>query len=447
MHRTIVVTLTAGAAVSLSGLLVARGTAGPPPAAPTFAKDVAPILYKHCTGCHRPGEIGPFSLLTYESARPHAADIRDEVRDGTMPPWNADPHVGTFANDRRLTPAEKDVIERWADAGAPRGDDTDLPPAPSYTTGWSIGAPDAVVSMPEAFDVPAQGTIAYQYFEIPTNFTEDRWIQAMEVRPGARRVVHHVLVYCREPAGGTPRPRVLVPRIDLAPPQAIAAPNPNATGTSAPRHALGTLIATTAPGTNAMVFPAGAALLIRAGAVLTFQVHYTASGEAASDRSSIGFVFAKSPPADEIRSGNFVNGRFVIPAGAASYQVDSEVGFSDDVHVWGLFPHTHLRGTRWEYHLVYPDGRSEAILSVPRYDFNWQTYYMFATPLAVPKGSKIQASAWYDNSAANRSNPDPTVDVRWGDQTWEEMQYTAITYTVDSPHSGAPAQSASGGGQ
>jgi hypothetical protein len=181
-------------------------------------------------------------------------------------------------------------------------------------------------------------------------------------------------------------------------------------------------------------------LQIRAGSVLTFQVHYTASGQATKDRSSIGLVFARTPPDDEIRASQFINTRFTIPAGASDYRVDAGIGFSDDVHVWGLFPHTHLRGKRWEYRLVYPDGRTETILAVPAYDFNWQTYYMFAEPLAVPKGSRIEGSAWYDNSAANRSNPDPKSDVHWGDQTWEEMQYTGISYTVDSRHKSGGAR-------
>ena len=181
-----------------------------------------------------------------------------------------------------------------------------------------------------------------------------------------------------------------------------------------------------------MVYQPGTALLIRAGAVLTFQVHYTATGVATKDRSSIGFVFAKQPPAEEIRVGQFVNTRLQLPAGVSDQRVDAGVTVLEDVHLVGLLPHTHLRGTRWEYKVVYPDGRSEMILAMPKYDFNWQTYFMFKTPLSLPKGSRIESSAWYDNSSANKSNPDPKIDVRWGDQTWEEMQYTGITYTVDS---------------
>ena len=405
-------------------------------AVPTFTKDVAPILYKNCTACHRPGEIGPMSLLTYEDARPHAGDMRDEVMAGHMPPWHSDAKPGTFLNDRRLSEQDKLTIKKWADAGAPRGDMKDMPAAPKYSNGWSIGTPDVVYTMPDAYPVPASGEIEYQYFEVPTNLTEDKWVQAIEIRPEVRAVVHHVLVYARDGAPVTPpRPRALIQRADLAFANRPPAPQvPGAPPRNTPRGPLGSLIATTAPGTNAMVFRPGTALRLTAGTVLTFQLHYTSNGTAAKDKSSVGMVFAKAAPDDEIRVSQFVNGKLVLPAGAADVKIDSELGFSEDVHVYGLFPHTHLRGKRWEYRLVYPDGRIEPLMAVPTYDFNWQTYYMFATPLAIQAGVKIQASAWYDNSAKNPSNPDPKVDVKWGDQTWEEMQYTGITYTVDSAH-------------
>jgi hypothetical protein len=402
--------------------------------APTFTRDVAPILYRNCTSCHRPGGMGPMSLLTYDGARDKADKIRDAVSAAYMPPWHATAPRGVFLNDRRLSDADKQTIIAWIDAGTPGGDPRDLPPAPVYPGSWTIGTPDVVLAMPTEFEVPAQGTVEYQYFDIPTNFAEDRWVQAIEVLPGAREVVHHVLVFASAPAaapmaggagGGAARRPVLIRRPDQGIP--AGAPGPD----GRPRQ-LGALIATTAPGTNAMTFPAGTALRVRAGSVLTFQVHYTAHGHAMKDRTSVGMVFAKAPPAEEILATSFQNGRFTIPAGAADYSVPSEIGFSESVRVWALFPHTHLRGTRWEYRLVQPDGRSDVILAVPTYDFNWQTYYLFSQPLAIPAGAKIEATAWYDNSAANKSNPDPTKDVRWGDQTWEEMQYTGFLYTVDS---------------
>jgi hypothetical protein len=266
--------------------------------------------------------------------------------------------------------------------------------------------------------VPASGTVAYQYFTAPTNFTEDKWIQAIEVRPGARKVVHHILVFARAPETATPQEtgfRAVVPKL----------------GSGGGREGRGALIATTAPGTNALIFDPGTALLIKAGSVLTFQVHYTACGSVESDRSSVGLIFAKEPPRQQIRTSAFMNPVFQLPPGAPNEAVDSAIEFTEDVHIYALFPHTHLRGKSWEYRIVYADGRKETVLSVPRYDFNWQTYYIFAKPLAVPKGARLEATAHFDNSPNNKFNPDPTVTVRWGEQTWQEMQYSGITYSID----------------
>ena len=419
----------AALAVAVLVLTAILTTGTSPAATPTFSKDVAPILYKNCSTCHRQGEIAPMSLLTYENARPWARAIREQVALGNMPPWHASAPRGTFSNDRRLSDEDKDTLIRWADAGAPKGDPKDLPPAPKFVDGWEIGTPDAVISMPKEFDVPASGTVAYQFFEAPTNFTEDKWVQAIEVRPGTRSVVHHVLVFCREPGSrrSSASFRPVGPRVPGAPQQDASSHNGGARDPGMP----GSLIATTAPGTNAMIYKPGTALLIKAGASFFFQVHYTSNGEAARDRTSVGLVFAKTPPQQEIRNSAFINAMFVIPAGAGDQTVESAIQFTEDVHITALFPHTHLRGKSWEYRLVYPDGRSEVVLSVPKYDFNWQTYYVFTKPLAVPSGSRLEATAHYDNSTANKWNPDPNVAVRWGPQTWEEMQYSGITYSVD----------------
>jgi len=427
-------------------------------AVPTFTKDVAPIFYKNCVGCHRPGEMGPMSLLSYESARPYARAIATKVGDGTMPPWHADSAPGVFKNDPRLNAREKSTVLAWANNGAPQGDPKDLPAAPVFTEGWSIGKPDLILTMDKPYAVPASGTIAYQNFTIPTNFTEDKWIEAIEVRAGTPSVVHHVLVYSREP-DTTPRP---MPYRQVQPASAAATPRPAAPATSAPAAtapavagAVGAapagaggqeaalrranaatsnrsvIVGMLAPKTNPQHFEPGQAMLIRKGAVLTLQMHYTANGTAATDQSSVGIIFAKEPPRQEVINAAFLQPQFVIPAGATRHRVDSAIEFTEDAHIVGMVPHTHLRGSGWEYTLVKPDGSKEKILSVPRYQFNWQTYYEFATPLAVSKGSRIEAEAYYDNSAANKANPNPAVDVRWGEQTWEEMQYTAISFTVD----------------
>jgi hypothetical protein len=406
-------------------------------AAPTFSKDVAPILHKNCSACHRPGDIAPMSLISYEEARPWAKAIREQVVTGAMPPWHAVAPRGVFSNDRRLSEQEKDTLIRWVDGGAPKGDPKDLKPIPVFSDSWEIGKPDVVISMPTEYEVPASGTVEYQFFQAPTNFTEDKWIQAIEVKPGVRSVVHHVLVFCREP--GKSRSTPFVP---VGPRQAAGStPSPPRSTLADRELAMGALIATTAPGTNAMTFKPGTALRIRAGATLAFQVHYTANGEATRDRTSVGLIFAKQPPQQEIRTSAFVNPMFVIPPGAADHAVDSAIQFTEDVHISALFPHTHLRGKSWEYRLVYPDGRTEVVLSVPKYDFNWQTYYVYTTPLVVPRGSRLEARAHYDNSTANRWNPDPKISVRWGPQTWEEMQYSGITYWVDEQPAGPTPQS------
>lgn len=389
--------------------------------APTFDKEVAPIIYKNCATCHRPGELAPMSLLTYQDARPWARSIRQYVATDKMPPWHATEPRGYFLNDRRLSEGEKQTLIHWADGGAPEGNPKDLPPVPKFVDGWQIGKPDLVLTMAKPFDVPAKGTIDYQYFTIPTNFSEDKWVQAMEIRPGARSVVHHIIVYMKEPEGApkTAGFMQVLPRM------------PQRAGGGNRQVGPGVMLAGTAPGAPPMVFQPGDAIRIPAGSSLIFQVHYTANGTAAADESSIGLIFAKQAPEREIYTSAFMNPMLKIPAGVSDQAIDSAIEFPEDAHITSLIPHTHLRGKSWEYRLIYPDGRSEVVLDVPHYDFNWQTWYTFTKPLAVPKGSRLEATAHYDNSVNNASNPDPKVDVRWGDQTWQEMQYTGITYYVD----------------
>jgi hypothetical protein len=259
---------------------------------PTFSKDVAPILYKHCTGCHRPGEIAPMSLLTYGEARPHAKAIRDEVRDGNMPPWHADAPRGSFLNERGLSDAEKDTLLRWASNGAPEGNAKDLPTAPTYENGWVIGKPDVVFEMAEDYKVPAQGTIAYEYFYLPTNFKEAKWIQAVEIRPGNRSVVHHALLMHRA-APDQPRGAAILQlnREQMTLPPSAPGSHPQVRDRNIPGRLLGTY----APGTNPQVFPTGTAVRLEPGGTLELQMHYTANGEAATDRTKVGLIFAKDP--------------------------------------------------------------------------------------------------------------------------------------------------------
>jgi hypothetical protein len=425
MRRTVLGILAGGLWVVIAAGLIGHAQAPAASAVPTFNKDVAPILYANCASCHRPGEIAPMSLLTYAEARPWAQAIGRRVADNSMPPWHADAPEHTFVNERRLTAAQKDTIARWVSGGAPQGNPADLPPAPAFAAGWGIGKPDQVFEMLEDYAVPARGEIQYENFYIPTGFTEAKWLQGIEARPGNRGLVHHILVFYEAPPEARTAPVLLPNREDS---QIAERPE----GQRPLRQPIGParLLATYAPGTDPQVFPAGTAVRLPPGGVLRLQMHYTSNGTAGTDRSKVGMIFAKEPPTTEMRVSQFLNGKLVIPAGASDQAVSTDVGFAQDATVWGLFPHTHVRGKRWSYALTLPDGTSTPILSVPKYDFNWQTYYMFKEPLRVPKGARIVSTAWYDNSAANRSNPDPSVTVRWGDQTWEEMQYTGILYSA-----------------
>jgi len=469
MTRTTVAAAALCVLAAVASVPVAAQAPAKAAAAPTFSKDVAPILYKNCTNCHRPGEVAPMSLLTFKDARPWAKSVATRVSKGTMPPWHADPTHGEFLNDRRLSDTDKATIVNWASAGAPEGNAKDLPAQPTYASEWLLGQPDAVFAMQEDYPVAAEGTVAYQYFLIPTNLTEDKWIQAMEVRAGDPKVLHHVIVYAQLPAPPQPAtpPPASIPPAGAAPPASRPAPvfafaesarppagqtggpplppeqrkAPSPNDRPAPRR-MGPPVGGFAPGQFVRVYQDGSALKLPAGTTLVFQMHYTATGKATTDRTRIGLKYAKTPPQTEVHIASLVNGGLHIPAGAADHRVDAEMTIGQDVTMWSLLPHTHVRGVRWTYEATYPDGRTETVLSVPKYDFNWQTDYVFKQPLKFPKGTKLHATAWYDNSAASKSNPDSTKDVWWGDQTWEEMMYTGLTFSIDaarpSPTAGQP---------
>ena len=420
---------------------------------PTFTKDVAPILYRNCATCHRSGEIGPMPLLTYKDARPWAKAIRDEVSDRTMPPWHADPAHGKFRNDRSLSANDIDTLTRWANGGAPEGDPKDLPPAPRFADGWQLGEPDSVLQLPVEYTVPADGFVEYEYFEIPANFTEDKWLEALEVRPGNREVVHHVIVSVRSPqTERRPTGFRAAQGMGIPPGQSGGGREPE----GAPKRArgqslfpaperIGSMLGGFAPGAGVLKLDPGTGILIRAGSTIVVQMHYTTNGRPATDRTKIGLFLAKEAPKVEMRMASLVNGKLDIPAGASDYSIAAEMTTTADVTLRQMLPHTHLRGKSWEYTVTYPDGRNEVILSVPKYDFNWQTDYVFAESLKLPKGTKIRAVAHYDNSKANKSNPDPTANVKWGDQTWEEMMFTSFVYSIDGVTPGAVITTPPGG--
>jgi len=448
-----IATLVVIASVIVVGAAAHQDQTVPTANVPTFTKDVAPILYKNCTSCHRPGEIAPMSLLTYEDARPRAKAIRDEISAGTMPPWHADAKVGHFLNERRLSDADRNTLLRRAAGGARYRDPKDQPPIPKYTDGWTIGEPDLVLTLPQEYKVPADGFVEYEYLEVPTNLKEDRWVQALEVRPGNRAVVHHVIVYARTPQ---PERRPAAFRaaqgMDIPAGQSGGPEEPEGQkrtrGQSLfpPPRRLGPSIGGFAPGTSAAVYEPGTAMLLRAGTTLILQMHYTPNGTATTDRTRVGIKFAPAVPKEELRLTALINGALKIPAGAPDYSLAAEMTTTADVTLRQILPHTHLRGKSWEYTVTYPDGRNEVILSVPKYDFNWQTSYVFAEPLKLPKGSKLRAVAHYDNSAGNNSNPDPTVEVHWGDQTWEEMMFSSLVYSIDGVSPGAVITTPSNGG-
>jgi mono/diheme cytochrome c family protein len=379
----------------------------------TYTKDVAPILFESCAECHRPGQIGPMSLMNYQEVRPWAKSIRERVVERSMPPWSADPHVGKWANDARLSQKEIDTIVAWVNAGAPKGDEKDMPAAPKFTEGWTIGQPDVVLEMQEEYTVPADGTIPYLYFTIPTNFTEDKWIQAMEIRPGNRAVVHHVIAYAQDPGTAYSRGGA----------QAGEGGGELQRG----RVHLGGIT----PNKTGIVYAPGTAKLIKAGSSIVFQMHYTTNGVPGKDRTSIGLVFAKEPARQIVATGNAANARFVIPPGDPNYEVTSSTTFKEDVYLTSFMPHMHVRGKDFKYTAVYPDGREEVLLNVPKYDFNWQLTYIPEKPIFLPKGTRLDCVAHFDNSTKNKFNPDPSKEVRWGDQTWEEMMIGWYTFTRD----------------
>ena len=405
-------------------------------APPTFAKDVAPILYKNCVSCHRDGEIGPMSLVTYDEVRPWARAIRDRINSGQMPPWFAEGDHGRFTNERRLSTEEKTTINAWVTGGAPQGNRADMPKVPTFAKGWQIGTPDAVFEMPESFAIPANGTIEYQFYEVPTNFKEDRWIQAAEVRPSDPKHVHHVIVSVIEPER-LQRPSIMQvkpivpPNQPPAPPRAARPQQSDEERATATRRAGAITLVPWAAGEEPHVYPVGTAKRIPAGSTLLFSQHYTANGTASSDKTKIGFIFSKEPPKSEIRTGQILNTQLVIPAGANDVIVEAEATMTDDAKVWTLHPHMHLRGKGMTYSVIYPDGRTEVVLHVPRYYPDWQTDYYLKEPLSLPKGAKIHVTAHFDNSPGNKYNPDPTQTIRWGEQSWEEMMIGWLTYTAD----------------
>jgi hypothetical protein len=392
--------------------------------APTFTKDVAPILQKNCQTCHRAGEAAPFPLLTYEQARPWASSIKLVVQQKIMPPWFADPAYGHFANDRALTSKEISTLVAWANAGAPEGDPKDAPPPMNFVEGWGIPKPDKIFELPRAFAVPASGMVEYQYVIFPTGFTEDKWVQMAEARPTERSVVHHIIAYVREPGSNYFK--------DQKTGVFFEAPAPKS-DEKTDRSALPSdFLVGYAPGQPAEILSPGQAKLIKAGSDIVLEVHYTPTGKATTDRTRVGIVFAKEPPKERVLTLSASNGTFKIPPGDPNHRVDASFEVRRDVKLASLHPHMHMRGKDFEYRLVFPNGETRTILRVPAYNWRWQLWYNLAEPIALPKGTKIECTAHFDNSPNNPENPDPTKTIIWGQQNWDEMMVGFFNLVFDA---------------
>lgn len=390
---------------------------------PTYYKDALPILQERCQTCHRPGEIAPMTFLDYKSTRPWAKAIKTAVSTRKMPPWFADPAHGTFANDWSLSKAEIDTLVAWADDGAPEGNPKDAPKPKTWVDGWNIPKPDFVAEMPDAFPIPASGKIDYQYIVLPTNLTEDKWIQMAEVRPTFRPSVHHVVVFIREK--GSNWLKEAQPGVPYVPPTNQQFQNTLGAGNE--------VLTIYTPGMIPDVWKPGQAKFLPAGSDLVFQLHYTPNVKAGAgtDRSRVGLVFAKEPPTERVMTLAAIDFRLKIPPGEANYESHARSPHPNASTLLSFFPHMHLRGKAFEYRLVSPTGEKKTLLKVDKYDFNWQLAYRLSQPVEVPPGSRIEATAWFDNSPNNPANPDATAEVKWGEQSWEEMMIGFYDIAVD----------------
>jgi hypothetical protein len=399
---------------------------------PTFTRDILPILQARCQNCHRPGEIGPMPLLTYQQAKPWAASIKEAVLTRKMPPWFSVTPNQKFHNDPTLSVAEKEKIANWASHGTPEGDPKDARPNPAFGTGWNIGEPDQIFTPAKPFEVPATGTVDYTYYIIPAAFDHDVWLAATEFRPQNPAVVHHGELFIRPPESkwlrDYPAREYFVPKEQRPKPGAPQTVATSAAGSTISEEALILYV----PGYIPEPFPDGVALFVAAGSDLVFQLHYTPNGKNASDLPSVGVRFAKAAPPNKITRIGIANSTFAIPPGASNYAVQAKRTLGADCDLYAVYPHMHLRGKSMLLKATYPDGTSEVLLDVPTYDFKWQQKFNFAAPKHLPAGTVVEVIATFDNSANNPYNPAPDKEVRWGDQTYEEMMIGFLDVSIPS---------------
>ena len=385
----------------------------------TFNRDVLPILQKNCQSCHRPGEIAPMSFLTYKDTRPWARAMKAAVTSRQMPPWFASEGDGPFANDKRLSAAEIATLSAWADGGAVEGNEKDRPSAVSFVDGWSL-TPEMIIEMPEDVPVQATGTINYKNILVKVNFPEDRWVVAADLRPGNARVVHHMRAIVRPP--GSDFMRDAVPGVAYENGDAMVGRQTGGTD----------LLGKYNPGLGGQDFSLfESAKFVPKGSDIVFNMHYTAIGTATTDRSRLALVFAKKAPKKRYYVSDGPTAfNLAIPPGASNAEIVSEMTATADTQLVYLQPHMHLRGKDYEVRLISPSGESRTILN-SKWDFNWQLGYDLKAPIPIPKGTRIVGIAHYDNSTANKFNPDPAKMVIWGQQNWDEMQNCFMGFLVD----------------
>ena len=370
----------------------------------TYYNQISRIIQNNCLECHHSGGIAPFSLANYQDVMAHSGMINTVVSNRVMPPWFAAPtpagEPDPWANDSSLADRDRKDLLAWLHDGRPAGEASQAPVPKQFSSGWKIGKPDLILTIPKPIAVKATGFMPYKYEWVPTNFESDRWIQAVEVHPTTLSVVHHVLVFILPPGlqGG------------MSPLAELAGKGPAAG-----------FLAGYVPGNSSEIYSPGFAKRIPKGSTLLFQLHFTPDGVAHTDQTKLGFIFAKSPPRYPLHVVGIANMGIRIPPHAPDWKQTAERMFHQPIEITGFFPHMHLRGKAFKYELITPDGHSRTLLYVPRYDFHWQLYYRLARPVYAPAGSAIKVTAWYDNSANNPSNPDPNRTVPWGPQTYDEM--------------------------
>jgi mono/diheme cytochrome c family protein len=447
--------------IALAVLLtsIAAGAADTTSTTVTFNKEVLPILQNNCQSCHRPNQIAPMSFLTYQEVRPYAAAIKTALLTKQMPPWFADPAYGHFSNERKLTPEEIRTLVRWVDAGAPEGDAKDRPAPKAFSAdGWNI-KPDLIFAMPKAYEVPAEGVIEYTYMVLPTGFTKDTWVTAAEVLPGNRKVTHHVIAFVRPPGSpwlkdakpGEPFVPIIHKRDAAGAGTGVDPRSPDPRQLQQQQQGIvgNEFLVAFVPGIQPQTFnlAGNAAKLIPAGSDIVLQIHYTPNGTAGTDVTKVGLVLAKETPKLRYLTIGAATRQFAIPPNDPNYEVHSQVTFERDAQLVWMQPHMHLRGKDFEYRLVYPTGQTDTALRVPNYSFSWQLGYDEAKPVALPKGTRMECTAHFDNSVNNPANPNPNVEVRWGDQSWEEMMIGWFGVIVDADADPAKVVKRDGWGQ